>query len=451
MRATTRVEHLAAKVSEVLDGAARAIERGAEVNKVAVRALAKDLVARAAARDFTLDQRAWAKGESDLAAHSTSTALVTAALALEESHPEETCVEVTAAALLHDVGHALLPREITAVPEPLLDDRARAAFRAHPLLGARGLFAAGCPALWVAAALEHHRGVDGKGYPELASNAPSTALVRLVSIASYLDRKRATIDGRGDAPDQVLSSALALEGRFFEPGIVRVVLRGIGLFPPGTTVELSGRDAALVVRANPADPLRPRVIVLSGTNAGARLELAAVDAVERRYASSIVRAIPPPLLLRPRGPTSKPPPAPKAETAARRETLRAKATPAERPKSRPPSERPVSRRRDPRAEDGPEPPRTEALDSSPPKRAPASVRHPARVRPHVLGSDSILEVTVNTAHLATLRLEARESIVLTRVDGKATVADLAEALKLPEIQLMAIVTRLLARGVVRWR
>lgn len=449
-------DYLTPRVAEILDAAARAIERGAEVNCAEVRALARDVVARTDARDFKLEQRAWAKGESDLAAHSTSTALVTAALAVAQEHPADTCVEITAAALLHDIGHALLPHTVVAAPEPRLDAAARATFREHPLLGARALLVSGCPPLWVAAALEHHRGVDGKGYPELASNAPSTALVRLVSLASYIDRKRATIDGRGDEPEQVLASALALEGRYFEPGLVRVVLRTIGLFPPGTTVELSNRDAALVVRANAAEPLRPRVVVLSGTSAGVRLELAAVDPHERRYASSIVRAIPPPLLLRPLGPTSKPPPAPHAEPKSRREAAPPSARPASaRPKSIPPSERPVSRRRDPRAEDGPAPPRTEAVEApAPKKRAPAAARRAAstpRARPSALGGDSILEITVNAAHLPTLRLETRESIVLARVDGRTTVGEIADALKLPLVQLLPIVTRLLARGVVRWR
>jgi HD-GYP domain-containing protein (c-di-GMP phosphodiesterase class II) len=438
---------LVPRVQEVLESAGHAIARGGQVNRVAVRALAKDVVERAAGAEFTLEQRACVKGVSDLAAHTATTALVTAALALAEEHAEETCVEVTAAALLHDVGHALLPREVADVPEPLLDDEGRATFREHPLRGARALLVAGCPPLWVAAALEHHRGVDGKGYPELASNAPTTALVRLVSFASYFDRKRASIDGRADEPEQVLAAALALEGRFFETGIVRAALRAVGLYPPGTTVELSTRDAALVVRANPAEPQRPRVIVLSGPSAGVRLDLTTALAVERRYASSIVRAIPPPLLLRPRGPTSKPPPAPPGDHPSRRETPPASVA----PKSRRPSERPVSRRRDPRAEDGPAPPRTEAIEAPAPRQGPTSARQPARGKPVPVGGDSILEITVNVAHLATLRLEARESIVMARIDGKSSIAEIAASLKLPEVQLMAVVTRLLARGVVRRR
>ncbi len=459
---------LVPQVDELLADAGRAIERGAEVNQNTVRAQAREIVARVAARSFTLDPRSYAKGLPDHAAHATNTAFVTAALALEAEHAQEICVEITAAALLHDVGHLLLPKELSGVPEPLLDEAGRAVFRQHSVLGARGLLAASCPPLWIATALEHHRGVDGKGYPELASNEAPTSLVRLVSLASFVDRKRASIDGRCDEPEQVLATALSLEGKYFEVGLVARFMRALGVFPPGTTVELSSRDPALVVRANAKEPLRPRVIVLSGTNAGRRLDLAEVDTAERRYVSSIVRAIPPPLLLRARAPTSHPPPAPpEAVPRSRRSTMPAAATARRKaaekarpaPISSPPrgrvSERPLAKRRDPRVEDGAEPPRSESLDAP---RRPASVRPAApapapapRGRLGALGIDSVLEITVNKAHLATLKLEAREGIVLSRIDGFATLAAIAEALKIPSAQLMPIATRLLSRGVVRRR
>jgi hypothetical protein len=52
------------------------------------------------------------------------------------------------------------------------------------------------------------------------------------------------------------------------------------------------------VSANPNDPWRPRVLVLRGPEANKRIDLREIDANRGRHPLSIVRAIPPPLLLR---------------------------------------------------------------------------------------------------------------------------------------------------------
>jgi hypothetical protein len=205
---------------------------------------------------------------------------------------------VTAAALLHDVGHMLLPREIQGMPEPLLDERGKAVFRQHPFAGARALFALGAPPLWVAAALEHHRGVDGAGYPSLGTKDPPHELVRLVSLANFFDRRRTLLRGQQDEPEDAVRRAAALEGRYFDRKTLRRFCRALGVYPPGTTVQLTDEQAAVVARVNPSDPLRPEVTLLCGPNAGKRVDLKAINAVERRHELSIIHATMPPLLVR---------------------------------------------------------------------------------------------------------------------------------------------------------
>jgi hypothetical protein len=223
---------------------------------------------------------------------------MTAAMAYEAHFPEPVCVELAGAALLHDVGLLLLPASIRGIPEPLLDERARKQYRHHPFLGARALLAGSCPALWVAVALEHHRGVDGGGYPAFGSTAAPHELVRIVSLANFFDDKRAELNGKVDSPPEVLRMASALEKRYFDPKTLGLFMRAFGLFPPGTVVELSDRQAAIVTRANPGHLLRPEVEILSGPNASKHVDLKALNAIERKHELSIVGAIVPPLALR---------------------------------------------------------------------------------------------------------------------------------------------------------
>src|SRR5262249_55801089 len=145
----------------------------------------------------------------------TNVAMMTAAMALEAGYPERTCVDVTAAALVHDVGHMLLPEAIRGLPEPLVEEAARPVFRNHTFAGASGLLYAGCHPLWVATALEHHRGADGQGYPKLESKDPPHELVRIVALANYFDRKRTLLGGVADDPEIALQRALELEEKYF--------------------------------------------------------------------------------------------------------------------------------------------------------------------------------------------------------------------------------------------
>jgi HD-GYP domain-containing protein (c-di-GMP phosphodiesterase class II) len=300
------VEYVVPAVHEALADLARGIARGRVIDTRTIRAVAESIQSKCALRTFAIEPRAYAPGKGDLAAHAANVATMTAVMADEAGFPARVCVELTAAALVHDVGRLLLPSSIRDTPEPLLDERAKKEFRHHPLLGARALLAGGCSALWVAVALEHHRGVDGGGYPVFGSKAAPHALVRIVSLANYFDDKRATVDGRVESPPDVLRAASALEKRYFDRRTLELFLRTLGAFPPGTVVELSDRRAAVATRANPGDPLRPEVSVLFGPDSGKRIDLKALNASERKHEVSIVRAIAPPLSLYSETATARP-------------------------------------------------------------------------------------------------------------------------------------------------
>jgi HD-GYP domain-containing protein (c-di-GMP phosphodiesterase class II) len=223
--------------------------------------------------------------------------MMTASIAREGKLPDWIVQEVTAAALVHDVGEMLLPEALQGVPEPLLDERGSKYARHHPLLGARALLEGGAPPLWVATALDHHRGVDARGYPALSSEPPHEA-TRIVTIANYLERKRIPLGDDPEAPEAAVRSALALAGRYFDPAWLAVAIRALGVFPPGMVVELTDGQPAMVTRANARDPLRPEVRILFGDEAGTRVDLADFDAMERRHHRSIVRALIPKIGVR---------------------------------------------------------------------------------------------------------------------------------------------------------
>jgi HD-GYP domain-containing protein (c-di-GMP phosphodiesterase class II) len=284
-------------VHDVLGAMADAIRGRTNVDRDAVREVAAQIVSAVAMRAFTLQQRCYVEGVADEAAHAVNVAMMTAAMALDAREPEKTCIEATAAALLHDIGHLFLPPGLRSTPEPLLDEQGKNVFRHHSFLGANALLSAGCPSLWVAAALEHHRGADGKGYPKLESKRPPQPIVRYIALANYMDRRRTLLKGAVDQPDEALRRAVSLQDFYFGRAAVERFVHALGVYPPGATVELSNREVAIVVEASPNDPLRPIVRVVTGEHAGKRMDLKALDAIEDRFVASIARPVLPPLAV----------------------------------------------------------------------------------------------------------------------------------------------------------
>ena len=284
-------------VADLLLGAARALGNDEPIDKLGILAVANQMVVAWSARAGMIMQRAWNRSLDDEATHATNVAMMTAALTQDAGYPPRVCIDATAAALVHDIGHLFLPEEIRGVPEPLLEERAKPVFRNHTFAGAQMLLAAGCSPLWVAAAFEHHRGIDARGYPTLESSDPPHEIVRMIALANFYDSKRTIIQGNADEPEAALRAAMALEEKYFGKGLLRRFLRVFGVYPPGTTVELSNLEPAVVTRTNAVDPWRPQVKLLRGPDAGKFIELSEIDSVAMRHRASIVRSIAPPMLL----------------------------------------------------------------------------------------------------------------------------------------------------------
>ena len=283
-------------VSDVLASLLVSFARNARLDEAAVRRVARGILDSYVAWAAPLQLRSFAP-EDDGAGHATNTAIMTCAMLLETGAADDVCVDGIAAALVHDIGCALLPEEIRGKPEPLLDERGRKMYRFHPILGARALLLAGAPGTWVETALQHHRGVDLGGYPALDSDRPPHDVARIVALANFVERKRTSLAGALDEPERAVFACQELLGKYFDGRCIALLLRALGIFPPGTTVELSSGESAVVTRVYVGEPLRPRVRVLFGPDAGKRSDLREFNALERRYARSIVRAIAPPLAV----------------------------------------------------------------------------------------------------------------------------------------------------------
>jgi HD-GYP domain-containing protein (c-di-GMP phosphodiesterase class II) len=478
----TSAQHFVPAVSDALTYAAEALANGETLDRERFRSIAREILSSCALRAYVVTERAWTRTLAELATHATNVAMISGAIAIESRLPDVHCVDVVAAALLHDIGHLLLPTDIRGLPDPLVEEKNKALFRNHTFAGASALLTAGAPPLWVAAALEHHRGVDGRGYPTLESPPPHE-LVRVISIANFFDRKRTLLEGRALSSEEVLREASELAEAYFGRAVLEQFTRALGIFPPGTTVELSDRQPALVVSANPGDPWRPRVLVLRGPDANKRIDLRELDPNRARHQLSIVRAIPPPLLLRSEIHAEQ------GESEAT--SLEAPPPPLVTPRSAPPPERdprPMSDLLDHLAA-----PREPLVTSPPPMRSappvsrssrpiivqeivtlpprgysdvprnrtspippvpkitipPLVVPKPPKIEEHVAAPRELsLSSIVRRTGAPPAGLDHRGAFVLGFVDGGSSLVDLLDMSGLPKADLLRIVGELIDSGAV---
>lgn len=120
--------------------------------------------------------------------------------------------------------------------------------RAHPAASADLLERAGVrDPDWLSSVRQHHENMDGSGYPANLAGAQISLPARLLHVADVYCGKLA---GRAYRPPK--SSRLAFKALFgtertqIDMQIASLLLRRIGLLPPGTLVRLSNRETACI-------------------------------------------------------------------------------------------------------------------------------------------------------------------------------------------------------------
>jgi len=102
---------------------------------------------------------------------------------------------------------------------------------------------------WLVAVQQHHENMDGSGYPANLTGVQITLAAQILHVADVYCSK---INVRGYRPPK--SSQFAFQAMFgderahLDTQIATLLLRRIGLFPPGTLVRLANRENACITR-----------------------------------------------------------------------------------------------------------------------------------------------------------------------------------------------------------
>jgi HD-GYP domain-containing protein (c-di-GMP phosphodiesterase class II) len=206
------------------------------------------------------------------------------------------------AALLHDIGKLSLPREMIeemeqAGHEASLVEDERQSFQ--DISGAKILLESeGISVLAAIAAFEHSIRYDQSGAPRKLYGKSLNLVSMMLAISDYYDkvRRRPSFYEEG-GPEKAYDEMVALAGKHFHPDLLENFFSVIGVYPPGTLVELDTGEVALVIQASMLDKRRPQVEIIYEATGERHKDPHVVNLIEKdrrgKFKRSIVRSISP--------------------------------------------------------------------------------------------------------------------------------------------------------------
>ncbi len=164
-------------------------------------------------------------------------------------------------ALFHDLGKLRVPD--TVLRNPHRNRHEEEFYRLHTVYGAEMAREMGVMPAPVREIIElHHETADGKGFPRGLAGDKIPLLARIVGIANRYDNLCNPLS-RADSitPAEALARMFREEASMWDLRMLQQFVRMLGVYPPGSLVQLSNGNVGLVVSVNHADLLRPSVMV----------------------------------------------------------------------------------------------------------------------------------------------------------------------------------------------
>ncbi len=200
-------------------------------------------------------------------AHSVNVSIFSIALGKKLGLSKAELCELGMAALMHDVGKASMPIELTTKAGHL-EEPEWAIVREHPVEGLLTLLemrhVGDIPFRTLLTAYEHHMKIDLTGYPPSRRQRDPTLFSRIVGIADGFDAAttRRSYQSTPWLPDAVLREMRDNPARGFDPLLVKAFISMTGFFPIGSLVVLDTFELAVVTETNPDMPSRPVVKII---------------------------------------------------------------------------------------------------------------------------------------------------------------------------------------------
>lgn len=174
--------------------------------------------------------------------------------------------------MMHDLGKAKVPVEVLNKPAALTEDEFFI-MKKHPDLGLEMALSAGVADQDILnCIIGHHEKWSGRGYPSGIAGEKIPENARICAVADVFDALTAErVYKKGMPSKNAMNIIMRDVIKHFDPMVTRELLVSLGLYPPGSIVELSDGSTGLVISGGGMDLIRP-VVVLQEDAYGKKLD-----------------------------------------------------------------------------------------------------------------------------------------------------------------------------------
>ena len=117
--------------------------------------------------------------------------------------------------------------------------------------------------------LEHHERVNGSGYPRGITGDKMHEFSKIIAIADVYDEYTSSRPGKpACSQSEAIELLMGSAGSLYDFELTNLFVKNIVPYPRGTKVMLSNGDIAYVMNQNKDLPLRPKLIIISGSTNG---------------------------------------------------------------------------------------------------------------------------------------------------------------------------------------
>lgn len=200
------------------------------------------------------------------AQHSLNVAALTIVMGKSMNMTPKELEDLGVCAMLHDVGKTSLPVELLR-KEGKFTPEEHEHMKSHCRAG-RDILVSTKSVMSGAAdvAHAHHERPDGKGYPRGLTAEKIPKYAKMVAIAEAYDViTTAQTYRKALSPSEALQELYANRGTQFDEDLVVRFIDAVGIFPPGSIVEMVNGEIGIVL-TNTKDKLRPKIILILDAN-----------------------------------------------------------------------------------------------------------------------------------------------------------------------------------------
>ena len=200
-------------------------------------------------------------GGDRVSGHALNVTVISLLMARVFGFGEDDLLDLGMGALLHDVGKLDLPDRARHA-DGLSSQSDQLAYREHVALGLAHGRRMGLSDGALVVLAQHHEMADGSGFPARLNLDRMAIGARIVSLVNRYDNLcNPAKAANAMTPHEALSLIFAQSRDKFDATMLNAFIRMMGVYPPGSVVQLTDDRYASVVSCNSTRPLKPRVLV----------------------------------------------------------------------------------------------------------------------------------------------------------------------------------------------